>query len=236
MPAACSRENLRQVMDARLDAGLMPWAPSTLAIVLADPMPEEKQLALDALVAPGRVVGRHLHDERCQFVGDWGTAGPTVGIRPVPGDQATVPAKERLGPHTEGRPPLPRQQPAQRGEPRPIGQFEVGPRLVAAQDLELVAKHQDLDVFGPAGPEDQHHERERPPHDEVGERPQLGTDTVGQAHGEGTVVGSFETETPYSAPTIEFWDPTGASGVRTRPCDRLRPEPTFSSKETSSTS
>jgi hypothetical protein len=57
-------------------------------------------------------------------------------------------------------------------------------RLGAAQDLELIAKHQDLDVLGPTGAEDHRHEREHSTGDEVGERPQLGRETVGLAHGE----------------------------------------------------
>jgi hypothetical protein len=62
--------------------------------------------------------------------------------------------------------------------------LEAGPRLVAAQDLELVAQHQDLDLLGPTAPEGQHHEREHAANGKVGERPQLGAETVKLAHGE----------------------------------------------------
>jgi hypothetical protein len=62
---------------------------------------------------------------------------------------------------------------------------ETRPWLDAAQDLELVAQHHDLDLLGLAPSEDQHHEREHAAHGEVGEPPQRGTETVGLTHGEG---------------------------------------------------
>ncbi|MGD0321135.1 MAG: hypothetical protein ABSC00_05955 [Acidimicrobiales bacterium] len=58
-----------------------------------------------------------------------------------------MPAKQRLRSHAKRRPPLPRQKSAQRDEPGPIGRLEARPRLLAAQDLELVAQHQDLDLL-----------------------------------------------------------------------------------------
>jgi len=103
----------------------------------------------------------------------------------VSGDQTTVPAKEGLGSYSERRPALARQEPTQCCEPDPIGRLEAGPRLPAAQDLELVAQHQDLDLLGPATPEGKHHEREHATDGEVGERPQLRMETDGPAHGEG---------------------------------------------------
>ena len=130
-------------------------------------------------------VGRHPHDQRGELIGDRRSAELTLGVRPVSADEATVPAKEGLGSYAERRPALPRQEPAQRCEPGPIGRLEAGPRLLAAQDLELVAQHQDLDLLGAAATKDEHHEREQSTDDEVGERPQVGTEKIGLAHGEG---------------------------------------------------
>ena len=112
------------------------------------PVPEVEQLTLDALVTPGRVVGGQPHDQRGELVGDRGTAEMAIGVRPAPGNEEPVPAKQRLGPDAECRPPLPWQKPAQHGEPGPVGRLEARPRLLAAQDLELVAQYQDLDLLG----------------------------------------------------------------------------------------
>jgi hypothetical protein len=107
-----------------------------------------------------------------------------MGVGPAAGNEAPVPAKQRLGPDAECRPALPRQKSAQRGKPGPIGRLEARPRLLAPQDLKLVTQHQDLDLLGLAAPEDQHYEREHATDGEVGERPPLGTETIGLAHSE----------------------------------------------------
>ncbi len=117
-----------------------------------------------------------------------------------------MPAKQRLGPHAERRPPLRRHKPAQRGEPGPIGLLEARSRLVAAQDLELMAQHQDLDLLRLAAPEDQHHEREHAMDSEIRERPQLGTERNGLGHDEGA---------PYS-------DPSRARTARSAACSCFR--------------
>jgi hypothetical protein len=69
------------------------------------------------------------------------------------------------------------------GDPRPV--HDVSWRLVAAKDLELVTEQEDLDLLGLAGAHDEHHERQHASDNEVEERPQLGTETIEQAHGDG---------------------------------------------------
>ena len=108
-----------------------------------------------------------------------------MGIGPVLGDQLAVPAKDGLGSDQERRPAVLRQESAQRTEPRPIGFAEGWLRLVATQDLELVAQHQDLDLLGPARSEEEQEEREDPPNGKVDERPKLVTGSIGLSHGEG---------------------------------------------------
>jgi len=132
-------------------------------------MPEVKQLTSDALVAPSWIVGRHRHDQRSELVGGRRSSGVAVRIASVPGDEATVPVKEGLGSYSERRPALARREPAHRCEPDPIGSLEAEQQLPAAQDLELVAQHQDLDLRGPATPEEKHHEREHAANGKVGE-------------------------------------------------------------------
>jgi hypothetical protein len=114
---------------------------------LPPPDAEAEQLTLDALVTPARVVGGQPHDQGGELVGDRGPAELAVGVGPAAGNEAPVPAKQRLGPDAECRPALPRQKSAQRGKPGPIGRLEARSRLLAAQDLKLVAQHQDLDLL-----------------------------------------------------------------------------------------
>lgn len=123
------------------------------------PVSEVKQLTLDALLTPPRVVSRHPHDQRDQLVGDWWLANMTVGVRPVPGDKATVPAKKGLGSHPERRQALSGQYPAQGCEPGPIGWLKARSWRGAAQNLELMSKHQDLDRIRVVPPEKKHSDR-----------------------------------------------------------------------------
>ncbi len=126
-----------------------------------------------------------------------------------------MPAKQRLGPHAERRPPLPRHKPARRGEPGPIGLLEARSRLVAAQDLELMAQHQDLDLLGLAAPEDQHHEREHATASEIRERPTVGNgeEWAGARRGR-TVLGSIEGTNCQVRGLLVFSDPTGTISIK----------------------
>ena len=114
-----------------------------------------------------------------------GRPGQRGGVRPVPSDQASVPAQEGLGSDEERRPAFLCQESAQRSQPCPIDGGEGWPRLLAPQDLELVAQHQDLDLLGVARSQDEQDEREHSTDGEVGERPELVTGTIGLSHGEG---------------------------------------------------
>src|SRR5437899_7805576 len=60
------------------------------------------QRALDATVAPRWIVRGHPHNERRDLPHRPGTAGPLRRERPLPGDQAPVPAQDRVRCH-DGR-------------------------------------------------------------------------------------------------------------------------------------
>jgi len=68
-------------------------------------------------------------------------------IRPGPGDEAAVPAQQRLRLHEEARPADSWQCPADRREQDTVGGFQ--PRMwdLTAQHRELVAEHQDLQIL-----------------------------------------------------------------------------------------
>ena len=58
-----------------------------------------------------------------------------------------MPAQDRRWGDEKRRPPLPREQTTQEGQQRPVGWREPRSPRLAAEDGELVAQHQDLDVF-----------------------------------------------------------------------------------------
>jgi hypothetical protein len=59
-------------------------------------MTEVLQRALDARVAPGRVLGRHPHDEAANLRKRVGPPGAAPAMRPFPRDKLPVPAKNRV--------------------------------------------------------------------------------------------------------------------------------------------
>jgi hypothetical protein len=149
IPAAWWRRNDRQFAAPRRGAGPRPWARRILRIELADTPPAKtQQLAVDALVAPPRVLAGKPHDQLLHLVGDRRAAVGGRRVGPAPTDHAPVPAQQGLRPHQEHRPTRPREQTAQRREQRTVFRLQAGPWMLAAQHHKLVAQHQDLDLLG----------------------------------------------------------------------------------------
>jgi hypothetical protein len=107
-----------------------------------DPKPE--QLALDALVAPTRMLGGQADDQLLHVLVERRTPTSATGIRPRASDQTAVPAKQRLGLDQEAGPASPWQRPAEDGKQGTVGGLGLGAWNLAAQHGELVAEHQDL--------------------------------------------------------------------------------------------
>jgi hypothetical protein len=97
-----------------------------------------KQLALDRLVAPARIFPGQMHDQRLHLLiqrrSPW-----SARIGPGAGDQATVPAQQRLRLDKEAGPARSGQDAADRSQQGTVGGLEPGPWDLAAQDAELVA-------------------------------------------------------------------------------------------------
>ncbi len=78
-----------------------------------------------------------------------------VGIGPLAGDEAAVPAQD----DTWGDQPVStqpcRQEPDQRGEDGAVCPVEPGPGIRAAQDGDLVPQHKQLGVLGGRSPAEQ---------------------------------------------------------------------------------
>ena len=110
-------------------------------------MTELEQLALNLLVSPAVVLGGEPLDE-CGDLGADRRPSHSVRVGPVAGDQAAMPAQESAGGYQPVRSQPWRQEPDQRGEERPVGPVQPGPRIGAAQHGDLMPQHQELGVLG----------------------------------------------------------------------------------------
>ena len=109
-----------------------------------DPNAEVQQLALDALVAPAGVLRGEADDQQLHVLVESWPAGVALRVGPGAGDEAPVPAQQRVGLDEEAGPHRPGQHAADRGQQRPVSGLEPGSWDLAAKDGELVAQHQDL--------------------------------------------------------------------------------------------
>jgi hypothetical protein len=109
---------------------------------------ESDQLAVDAAVAPGRVLAGHpQHQGPDRLWGGW-AAWLASRAGPAAGDELGVPAQHRPGGH-ESQPTQTRgQQPAECAEDGAVDPGHGRARVVTAQYGDLVSEHQDLDVLG----------------------------------------------------------------------------------------
>jgi hypothetical protein len=64
--------------------------------------------------------------------------------------------------HKERPPALTVQNTGQTSEDRTVAVVEPRSRDLAVQDLELLAQHEDLNIFGPVAPTAQHKQRQDP--------------------------------------------------------------------------
>jgi hypothetical protein len=134
-----------------------------------DPNAEVQQLALDGLVAPAGVVGGEADDQQLHVLVESRPAGVAVRVGPGAGDEAPVPAQQRVGLDQEAGPDRPGQHAADRGQQRPVSRLEPGSWDLAVKDGELVAQHQDLQVFGGVAAGEQHERLHGAVHREVRE-------------------------------------------------------------------
>ena len=164
----------------------------------ADPVAELEQLTLDSLVSPAVVLGGDPLDERGDLSADWRPSRP-VAVSPLAGDQAAVPAQDGAGGDQPVRPQPCRQEPGQRGEHRPVGPVQPGPRMGPAQHGDLMPQHQELGVLGGRRPGEQDQPAAEPDQNEIE-----------QAEGHGLIMMPYDW--PWSSLQLtghaDFWHPT----------------------------
>jgi hypothetical protein len=132
--------------------------------------PELAQLADDPHVVPTGVLARQSQDQLAHMTVDRRAAGTPVRVRPVVGDQAPMPAQQRLRSHRERPPRATRQHPAERGQEQPVARREPRSPDLPAQDRQLVAQHQDLKLLGALAAPEQHHQLEQTTGKDVDQR------------------------------------------------------------------
>src|SRR5919198_4369286 len=88
------------------------------------------------------------------------------------GDELASAAKQRVRLDGEARPGRPWKRAAQRRQQRAIRARQPPPDTLAAQDRQLMAEEQDLQLLRATRPRQQPHQREQIPHDEIQKRPE----------------------------------------------------------------
>src|SRR5262245_48192414 len=112
------------------------------------------------------LVGKSQND-RPQRRLEWRPTWCHMRVRPMAGDQLAVPTLQRVRLHWKPRPGRSGQRAAQRSQQCTIRPGQLRPRGVSAQDGELMAQDEDLELLRTSLPPEQPHEREQVPNDEI---------------------------------------------------------------------
>ena len=115
---------------------------------LGDLVAEADEFAVYSSVAPCRVLGGETHDQSAQLNTSWWSAHALPGrLGPVSGDAFAVPAQQCFGCHDPALAQSAGERRGDRPEKRSVVVVGSGTVDLAAKYLELVAKHDDLEVF-----------------------------------------------------------------------------------------
>ena len=176
------------------------------AVALQDPpdrrgahaVAECGQLALDPQVAPARVLPRHPHHQGDEDVVDRWPSGP-VGVGPSSAHEAAMPAQDRVRGDQAMATQCSGQPPDEGGEDGPVRPVQAWSWVGAAQDGDLVAQHEELDVLGGGRAAQQQDQPEHLAEDQIEQPQRHGGDHARPA------------DHRWSATRPEFWNPTGQS-------------------------
>ena len=133
--------------------------------------PQAGQFAVDAPVAPARVIPCHLHRQRPDGLRRARPPRNAVRVRPALLDKIGVPAQHRPRGDDQAQLPeaAPGQQPGQRRQDRPVGPRQLRRLDLALEDGNLMTQEQDLGIFGPIGASEKGEPAEHAEHRQVGE-------------------------------------------------------------------
>ncbi len=110
-------------------------------------MTETREFAVDAAVSPSGVGGSHVDDEPADLCSGGRPPWSAGGLGPVARDATSVPAEQGVG----GDDPTDAQSAGERccysAKQAAVLVVDKGAALLALEDGELVAEHDDLEVF-----------------------------------------------------------------------------------------
>jgi hypothetical protein len=138
IPAACWRRKARHDVAVRRGAGSIRWRCSVVRIAVAETRVPSRSSSPWMRWSPQR--GFSLAR---RTISAW-----SARIRPRAGDQATVPAQQRLRLDKQAGPARSGQHAADCSQQGTVGGLEPWAWGLAAQDAELVAQHQEFQVLG----------------------------------------------------------------------------------------
>jgi hypothetical protein len=108
--------------------------------------PELQQFALDAHIAPARVLPRQPNDQAARRGRKRRTTRRAGAPAAIALQQRPVPAAQRLRAGRKARPALERKQPTRRSKQRTVSGRVLRPPASAPQDRHLVAQNHDLEL------------------------------------------------------------------------------------------
>jgi len=131
---------------------------------------ELRELAGDALVAPALVLAREPQHELTSLGRDRRAARAAARECPPSPHELAVPAQQGLRRDEQTMAARRREQPAHRGEEGAVTRSQPWALDLAAQDIELMAQHDQLDVLDPRGPAAANQQPQQRDEDQVDER------------------------------------------------------------------
>jgi hypothetical protein len=113
----------------------------------AQAVAEPGEFAVEAAVAPGRVLVCQAQDQVAELIADW-WAARLAGVGPFSGDQAAVPGQQRSRGDDAMLTQWAGEQTGQSGQDRPLRPGGSRSTDLTAQDHDFMAQDQDPEVLG----------------------------------------------------------------------------------------
>jgi hypothetical protein len=123
---------------------------------------EAGELALDAPVAPARVLPRQAQDLLAQLTLKRRPSRRSPAIRPASPDKRSMPSEHGLGPHQQKRGARPSEARARRREHGTIGFVQPRAADLPPQHVKLMAKNDNLDLLRSRRPEPERDQLDKP--------------------------------------------------------------------------
>src|SRR6202166_2373130 len=114
----------------------------------SQPDAELDQLALDAAVAPSRVLAGETHDEGGGLLIHRWTSGHAMWIGPAPSDEPTMPGEQGLRGYRKAAPARAGEEAAQCRQKGAIGGLVDGTANLSSEHDDLVAQRKQFDLVG----------------------------------------------------------------------------------------